>query len=390
MPAAPSLSIPPVVAQLASAAEEREVTGPGLLAALSAVPDPRDPRGVRHEMGVILALGLCAVLAGARSFTAIGEWAGAASGQVRAALGLGQTPPSEATIRRCLQRLSGDELDAAIGGWAAAGSHHPDRRRVVAVDGKTLCGSGDGAHQPRRHLMAAVDHRAAVALAQADVGAKTNEIAMFAQLCVRIDDLTGAVVTADAMHAQRAHAEYLVLERGAHYLLTVKGNQPALRQQLAALPWKQVPTAHTSTDRGHGRIESRSIKIVSVARGIVFPHAAQAIQITRQTRKPDETTWRTETVYAVTSLTAEQASPAELAAYIRGHCSIENRLQWVRDVTFDEDRSQVRTGNGPRVMASLRNLAIGLLRLTGATNIAQAIRHHAWNPLKPVTLLLTI
>ena len=83
------------------------------------------------------------------------------------------------------------------------------------------------------------------------------------------------------------------------------------------------------------------------------------------------------------------ATDAQLAAFIRGHWCVENRLHWVRDVTFDEDRSQVRTGNGPRVMASLRNLAISLLRLAGASNIAQALRHHSWDPLRPVELLLT-
>lgn len=389
MPAAPSSPMHPVLDHLASAADEHEVTGAGLLAALSVVPDPRDRRGVRHQISTVLALGLCAVLAGARSFAAIGEWAAEAPEQVRAALGAGKHPPSESTIRRCLQRLSGDELDAAIGGWAAAGSQQPGAARAVGLDGKTLCGSG-GAHRSRRHLMSAIDHRTGVVLAQADVDDKTNEITMFSRLCDRIDDLAGTVVTADAMHAQRGHADYLVLERGAHYILTVKGNQPALRNQLAALPWKDVPIAHTSTGRSHGRAEHRSIKVASVARGIMFPHAAQAIQITRTSRKLDEHKRRTEIVYAVTSLTADQAGPAELAAHIRGHWCVENRLHWVRDVTFDEDRSQVRTGNGPRVMASLRNLAIGALRLNGATNIARALRHHAWDPLKPVALLLTI
>jgi predicted transposase YbfD/YdcC len=197
------------------------------------------------------------------------------------------------------------------------------------------------------------------------------------------------VVTADAMHCQKDHADYLVLARGAHYVLTVKANQPALRHQLTALPWKDVPVGHTSHSRGHGRMEQRTLKLVTVSTGILFPHAAQAIQITRRTRKLNAKKWRTEIVYAVTSLSAAQATNAQLAAFIRGHWCVENRLHWVRDVTFDEDRSRIRTGNGPRVMATLRNLAISLLRLAGATNIAQALRHHAWDPLRPVELLLT-
>jgi predicted transposase YbfD/YdcC len=389
MPAPSSSPIHPVLAQLASAADANRVTGASLLAALAGVPDPRARRGVRHHVTSILALAVCAVLAGARSFTAIGEWAADASEQVLSALDVGVCPPCESTIRRTLQRLDGDELDTAIGGWAAGRTEPPaGQRRVLAVDGKTVRGSaGDG--QDARHLLAAVDHRTGVVLGQVDVASKTNEITLFPELCDRIADLTDAVLTADALHAQRAHADYLVLERGAHYLLTVKGNQPTLHRQLTALPWRDVPAAHTSRTRAHGRVEQRTIKVVTVTTGIVFPHARQAIQITRKTRRPTSKKWKTETVYAVTSLAAEQATAAQLATWVRGHWTIENRLHWVRDVTYDEDRSQVRTATGPRAMASLRNLALSILRIAGATNIAHAIRHHAWDPLRPVQLLLT-
>jgi hypothetical protein len=121
-----------------------------------------------------------------------------------------------------------------------------------------------------------------------------------------------------------------------------------------------------------------------VAAGLGFPHAIQAIQIRRRRRPRDGKRWSTETVYAITSLTATQTNPAELADIIRGHWTIEDRLHWIRDVTYDEDRSQISTANGPRVMASLRNLAITILRLTAATNIAAALRHHARRPARPL------
>ena len=107
-----------------------------------------------------------------------------------------------------------------------------------------------------------------------------------------------------------------------------------------------------------------------------------------RTGKPGR--WHTETVYAITDLAPHQASPAELAAWIRGHWQIENALHWVRDVTFAEDLSQVRTGHAPQVMASLRNLVISLHRLAGATNIAKALRHHARDALRPLQLLKII
>jgi predicted transposase YbfD/YdcC len=389
MPASSSSPIHPVLDHLACAVDDNLLAGTGLLAALARVADPRKRRGVRHQIGAILAVAVCAVLAGCRSFAAIGEWAANASEQVLAALVVGACPPCESTIRRTLQRLDGDKLDTAIGNWAVVRTEPPTgKRRAVAIDGKTVRGSA-GHATDARHLLAAIDHRAGVVLGQVDVASKTNEITQFTSLCDRIGNLTDVVVTADALHTQKGHADYLVLQRSAHYLLTVKGNQPALHNQLKALPWKEIPPAHTSSGRAHGRMEQRIVKVVTVSAGIVFPHARQAIQITRKTRRLTSKKCSTEVAYAVTSLTAEQATAGELAEWVRGHWTIENRLHWVRDVTFDEDRSQIRTGTGPRAMASLRNLAVSVLRTDGVTNIAQAIRHHAWDPLRPVELLLT-
>ena len=166
---------------------------------------------------------------------------------------------------------------------------------------------------------------------------------------------------------------------------------PTLHAQLRALPWRTVPVGDDTRDRGHGRVEGRTLKVTAVAAGLGFPHAAQAIQIIRRRRPLNATKakrWSTETLYAVTSLEANQASPADLADILRGHWSIEDRLHWVRDLAYDEDRSQVRTGNGPRVMASLRNLVIGILRLVGVVNIAAALRHHARRPNRPLRTIM--
>ena len=390
MPAAPSSLVDPAISQFLAAARSLGQERAHLLPALAVVPDPRARRGVRHRLAVILGLAVCAVLAGARSFTAIAEWAADADQGTRDALGITGVMPCESTFRRTLQHLDADALDAAAGTWAQQRTVPPAGiRRAVAVDGKTLRGSGT-ADSPGRHLLAALDHGHGVVLAQADVEAKTNEIPMFAVVLDRID-LAGAVVTADALHAQRAHAEYLVTQRSAHYLIAVKRNQPGLHAQLAALPWQNIPVAHDARGKGHGRAERRILKVTAVAAGLAFPHAAQAIQIVRR-RRPltgkNSKRWSTETVYAITSLTALQARPGELARLARGHWFIEDRLHWVRDVIYDEDRSQVRTGNGPRVMASLRNLAIAILRLTGHASIAAALRYHARRPGRPLQTIM--
>ena len=358
-----------------------------LLATLKTVPDPRKPRGLRHGLPGILAIAVCAVIAGARSFVAIAEWATANTPAALAKLGVTGEFPSESTIRRTINKIDANGLDVIIGSWTALRATTSQVFRVIAVDGKSIRGSATAGGRCR-HLLSALTHTGGVVLGQLDVALKTNEIPMFSTLLDNIE-LLGALVTADAMHCQKDHAKYLVEQRGAHYLLTVKNNQPNLRKQLAALPWADVPVTHTQQDRRHGRVEKRTLKVVTVPAGIMFPHAAQAIQVTRKVRKRNTRKWRTETVYAVTDLTADQARPDQLATWLRGHWCIENRLHWVRDVTYGEDLSQIRTGNGPQVMATLRNLAITLLRLTGATNIAKALRHQARDTNRPLTLLLT-
>src|SRR5262249_44891681 len=320
-----------------------------------------------------------------RSFTVIAEWGADAGQETLARLGVAGPVPSESTFRRTLQRLDADAFDELAGAWAARRTApRPRRRRVIAVDGKTLRGSGDG-QRPARHLLAALDHAHGVVLGQVEVGAKANEIPMFSTLLDRIG-ITGAVITADALHAQREHATYLA-GRGAHCLLIVKRNQPSLHAQLADLPWQEVPVAYRSREHGHGRTERRTLKVVSVAAGLSFPHAAQAIQIVRRRRLKGKK-WSAETCYAVTSLTVTQASHAQLAAIIRGHWTIEDRLHWVRGMDFDEDRSQVRTASGPRIMASLRNLVITILRLAGYASIAAALRYHARRPSRPLQTIM--
>ena len=385
MPAPSSSRIDPVIGHLARFAEGAGADPPSVLAVLARVTDPRRRRGVRHRLTVILGLAVCAVLAGARSFTAIAEWAADADRVTLDLLGVTGAVPSESTFRRALQRLDADAFDDLAGQWAqqhTAARH--GARRVIAADGKTLRGSGHG-DQDSRHLLAALDHAHGVVLGQAGVDAKTNEITVSCGLLDRID-IQDAVITADAMHAQHSHARYLA-GRDAHYLLTVKRNQPGLHAPLAALPWREVPVACDTRERGHGRRERRTLKVTAVARGLLFPHAVQAIQIVRRRRLKGKK-WSAETCYAVTSLTATQASYAQLAAIIRGHWAIEDRLHWVRDMDFDEDRSQVRTASGPRVMAALRNLAITILRLAGHSSIAAALRYHARRPDRPLRTIM--
>lgn len=373
-----------------------------LLVALSAVPDPRHARGVRHRLITVLGAAVCAVLAGARSYAVIAEWAHDLPVSVRLRLGMGRATPSESTFRRILQRVDPDELDTAVSGWLArrvATAPSADQAgtapissgpvRAIALDGKTARGArlADGRAV---HLLGALDHGSGVVLGQTPVGVKTNEITAFVPLLERIDracPLAGAVITADALHTQDRHARWLH-ERGARYVFIVKGNRPTLHTQVADLPWQTIPVVDDVRGRGHGRVETRTLQLCAVAAGIGFPHARLAARIVRRRRPINDTKrWSTETVYAVTSLEYTDIRARRLAEIIRGHWHIENRLHWVRDVVFAEDLSQIRTGTGPAVMAGLRNLAISRHRLAGASNIAAACRDTGRHPLRAAELL---
>jgi predicted transposase YbfD/YdcC len=348
---------------------------------------------MRHALAVVLSLAACAVLAGATSVLAVGEWIADAPEHVLEQLGACPDPllpkgltPSESAVRRLLARVDGDALDRAVGRWLA------DRRpmqpgtaglRGLAVDGKTLRGAAK-AKGRKIHLLAALDHTTGLVLAQRDVGEKTGETTCFQPLLDTLTDLAGTVVTSDALHTQREHAAFL-LRRQAHYIVIVKRNQRNLRQQLEDLPWKDIPLQGRTKGTGHGRSEIRRIKVATV-NNLLFPGARQAIQVKR--RRTDHKTGKTTTttVYAVTSLAAEQATPAQIATLIRDHWKVE-ALHHVRDTTFAEDASQLRTGNAPRAMATWRNLAIGALKLAGVSNIAAALRRNARDPDRPLTLL---
>lgn len=246
MPADASSPIPPALDQLREQSDVGPGEVPGLLERLAQVPDPRDPRGVRHALAVVLALTACAVLAGATSLLAVGEWIADAPPHVLERLGVqpdpvlpGRLVPAEATVRWLLGRIDGDALDRAIGRWLADRRPVSGGLRGLSVDGKSLRGAAR-ARGRKIHLLAAVEHTTGLLLAQLDVGGKTGETTCFQPLLDTVADLAGMVVTSDALHTQREHAGYL-LGRRAHYIAIVKGNQKKLRKQLKTLPWKDIP-----------------------------------------------------------------------------------------------------------------------------------------------------
>jgi predicted transposase YbfD/YdcC len=270
---------------------------------------------------------------------------------------------------------------------------------AVAVDGKSLRGSRKmGAEDA--HLLSALSQRVGVVLGQVAVEDKTNEITAMLELLAGLV-LNGKVITGDALLTQHKIVSTIV-EHGGDYLLVVKENQPLLREDIEALfeapHFLDLTPKELSSERAvrevsiHGRrIEQRVLRASTALNECyngepgepgagLWPGLQQVLQIKRTIT--DKQTGRTtsETAYAITSLTPECVTPKQLLVAWREHWHIENKLHYVRDVTFDEDRSTVRSGHIPQVMAALRNTAIGLLRLLGATNIAKACRQMAAQP----------
>ncbi|MBB6174258.1 putative transposase YbfD/YdcC [Nocardiopsis mwathae] len=348
---------------------QSSMPAPALSSRIRALADPRAARGRRHTLSCVILTALCAILAGARSFAAIGQWAANAPQHTLARLGARTThpalavrqPPSADTIRRVLIALPPAHLTAL---------NCDDDLSVLIVDGKCARGSARGQSGPA-HLLAAMTGHGQVA-AQLRVPDKTSEIHALADLLAGLD-ITGAVVSADALHTQKATAAHLVQERGAHYLLGCKANQPTLFSQVKKLPWGKAPVLARTRESGHGRRETRSIKVLSAC-GLLFPHAAQAVQVLRTTTRIADGVQTRRTGYYITDMTCEKASPQRLMGLVRRHWGIE-ALHHIRDATFGEDASKVRCGRGLENMAMLRNLAIPLLAsLENTATIAESIR----------------
>ena len=357
---------------------------PGLLEVLAQVPDPRRRRGRRFGLVFVLAVAVVCVLAGAKNFREIGDQAADLPQDLLAVLG-GRPHPlhrkiavaSEKRIRTLLQALDAVRLDEITGGWLralAAAGKPGGLLTAIAIDGKWLRGVADG----QVKLFAALLHEEGVMIAQHRIPDETNEITQVKELLDPVD-LTGAVVTADAAHAQHDTAAYIAGPsaeggRDSAYLLFVKGNQPGLQHAIYDAIQGECPREpdHAELDYGHGRIIRRSIW-VTAAGDLDFPHATQVMRIRRDGYDAAGALISKEIVHAVTSLAPGRATPAILARIARGQWGIES-VHWLRDTTYGEDANTGYAGNGPQVMATLRNIAISLLHVAGITEITRTLQ----------------
>lgn len=357
----------------------------GLLHRLEALTDWRCPKGRRYALAPVLLLIVLAKLAGEDKPSGIADWIGGRGRLLRQVLRLPwPRMPHPNTYRRILEgAITPEELDRTVGEYLCR-LPGAGQSVLIAIDGKTVRGTIDPTNPRGEHLLGAYLPEEGVVLMQVAAGGKDNEISVAPQLLGYLD-LRGKVVAADAMHTQRALSVQIV-QAGGDYLWLAKDNQPTLREEIVQVfsaDWRTVLGTSTPHDlrhartveKGHGRLEIRQIRVSGELGGYSdWPGLEQVFVLERQRVDTKSGKEERETVYGLTSLSATEASAERLLGLVRGYWGIENGLHQRRDVTFREDRTRLTRGQAGRVMASLNNLVIGLLRRAGHTNLAAARR----------------
>lgn len=341
-----------------------------LLAVLNEIKDPRASRGVRYSLVSLLVLLILAKLSGEDGMKGMSEWVKLRAKTLSKLLNLPRhIMPHQTTYERVLADLDEQEVEQKLGQFFA---RQQAENITINIDGKVLRGTIPTGETQGTHLIAAYVPETGVVLMQIEVECKANEIVAAPKLLEQLD-LTGCIVTGDAMFTQRDLCIQIV-DTGGDYVLPVKANQQAVQHAIAeAFMPAQVAKAHqvigleeaftSSISVGHGRIESRYLTVTSdLNEYLDFPHVQQVFRLQRiiQHQATGQLTYQVS--FGITSLSREHCSPEKLLDLVRSHWHIENRLHYVRDVTFHEDACQIRHTKRQRLLATLNNLVIGLIR----------------------------
>ena len=323
--------------------------------------DPRTGNAKRHQLHEVLVIALCTVLCGGETCADMALFGRAKRAFLQEFLTLAHGIPSHDTFSRIFRLLDPTRFHAWFIGFM---QHFAEAcQGVVAIDGKTLRRSFDHAVKASPlHLVSAwaVDQR--LCLGQLAVGDKSNEIVAVPKL-LELLSLKGRIVTTDAMSCQRKIAQQ-VIDQGADYVLALKGNQQTLHDDVHRfLDDPQTPLASaTDTDKGHGRIETRTAALSTDITWLQESHAWPGLAAIGKITASREINGRT-TVETRYYLLSHAFTPKRLNAIVRSHWGIENGLHWVLDVIMDEDQARNRKDHGPQNLALLRKLALNLAKL---------------------------
>lgn len=383
------------------------VSPSSLAAAFAHVPDPRRAASIRYPLPAILALAVSALLANHLAVLAIAEWGARQRREVLAALGFpSDRTPCQSTLQRLFRQLDGHALAVALTACLAP-SADPSRRDAdpqgVAIDGTAHRGrlrfpSGGGCPV---HALSALCHDDGMVLAHEPIASAAGTDKGEAELTVAPALLHRIawhrrVLTGDALFCQRNLWEQ-VCDAGGDYVVLVKANQGRLYQDIQLLfdppaELATVPLADRRLTRtvesGHGRTREIRELVAStdLTNYLEWPNLQQVFRLARTWREHGRI--KPALHYGITSLPPEAGSPERLLALKRGHGAIENRRHRRKDVPFGEDASRIHTGQGPTVLARLRDAAISLLHRAGVTRVAARLRLHSQEPARAVALVV--
>lgn len=338
---------------------------------LSDVDDPRRPsNGTRHDFLEILVMTISAVLSDCDTIEDVAAWSRAHTSWLRQFLTLKNGVPSEDTFLRVFRLLDPKQFERCFRRWVS--SVIPTLRGTIAIDGKTVRGSGGGG-ESAIHMVSAFETRLGLVLGQEKVSAKSNEITAIPELLDALY-LKGRLVSIDAMGCQRALAEKIIT-READYLLAVKGNQPNLHQAIqdAFLDRKDRVAYVEQVEHGHGRLVTQRCSVLP-AGGVVpdndWPRCAVIARIDSVRQIKGQPLSLEQRYY----LASRNLAPAEVAEAVRSHWGIENQLHWVLDVTMKEDASACRKDNAPENLSLLKKIVLNLLRMDTTDKVKSSLR----------------
>lgn len=369
-----------------------------LLEMLGIVRDPRDPRGKQHALTFVLAVCVVATLAGAKNYAEIARRARDMPQPLLKKLGakwnwftLRYQRPSMSVIRNVLTGIDGNALDLITGRWLFREARKNKQGEwEFALDGKVMRGAWTDEND-KVTLFSAMIHCEAITIAQVSVPGDTSEITQADALLETMEIPGGdsALVTVDAAHTQHETAKD-IRKNGFDYLMRVKGNQPTLQRAAfdKVLPLLSGHPQHVVRERTRGYVKTWSCWITD-AEGIDLPHASQAGFIRREVFEISGTRVSKDEALMLTSRNPGKMTAADLNRHTRNHWGIENKNHYVRDTTYREDHCQAWAGEGPRALASLRNLAIGLMRMKGVTAIKETTEWIAGDRMRALKFMAT-
>ena len=343
--------------------------------AFATLPDPRRDRGQKHRLADILAIAVCAVIAGADSWEEVERFGEAKRDWLKTFLTLPNGIPSHDTFYRVFARLDPVTFAACVTDWLA-GACRATGLTHVAVDGKSARSSPKGTFCGCLHLVSAWATDSRLILGQVSVADGSHEIAAIPEL-LKVLDLAGAVVTLDAAGCQKAIARQ-IRERGGDYLLAVKGNQPALAAAVVAAFDRAAEAdfagcdQHESVADGHGRHEERYVTVLYDPEGLPaeWPDVASVVLVGRERSVAGGANVSTAHYY----VTSRRGTAAELGRLVRRHGAVENELHWCLDVAFREDASPTSAGHAGANLGLVRRVAASLIKQDAARGSVKAKR----------------